>query len=189
MNEEKNKMDIEIDKAIKTLGKPASYFVRTLLEGQIYFASCEEKILDQELGLEKSEELRNKIWSLWAEEQGKAYRKEFEKQGVPADARLLGKMFRKWFEDNWLVTYEIVEDTPDRHEGKITNCLDEIMAKHLFGATQKLFDYDHIYAASQMEINTICKAANLHEEFNCSFTGFLCTGDCCDRIIFERKKR
>lgn len=184
----KDKVDIEFDEALKSLGKPALYFVRTLFEGQVYLTSCEQEILDQELGLEKSEELRNKIWSAWAVEQGKSYKKEFERQGVPADARLLGKMYRKWFEDNWLVTYEVVEDTPDRHEARITHCMDEIFAKQLFGQKQQIFEYDHIYSASQMEINAICKAANLDKEFDCSHTGFLCTGDCCDKIVFERKK-
>lgn len=189
MNKKSTSIEVEFDKSMKAIGKSPSYFVKTLFEGCVYLITCEQKVLEQELGSEKCEELIEKIMSLWAVEQGKSYKEQFLKQGVPADARLLGKMYRKWFEDNWLVTYEVVEDTPDRHEGKITRCMDEIFAKRLFGEKQQLFDYDHIYASSQIEVNSMCKAAGLEKEFNCSHTGFICTGGCCDTIVFERKKR
>lgn len=180
----------EIRKGMRDIGKPAEYFVRTLLEGNAYLGKSEQRVLERELGREKCEKLWNMIWSEWAEEQGRRYREQFEKQGVPRDARLIGKIFRKWYEDNWLVTYEIVQDTPERHEGKITHCLDEKIGKTLFGETesQPLFDYDHVYAASQMEAKAICKAAGLEEEYDFEFDGFICSGRSCDRIVFQRKE-
>ena len=186
MKRKEDRISGEIRRAVKGIGKPELYFVRSLLEGGVFFARCEQQVLDEELGVERSRELVGRIWGLWALEQGRKYCQEFQKQGIPLDARLLGKIFRKWFEDNWLVTYEIVEDTADRHEGKITHCLDETLVKELFGKGTGIFD--NVYATSQLEAKAICKSAGLDEKFDGTFTGFICTGCSCDKVVFERKK-
>lgn len=159
------------------------------------FDFCVKTVLQKELGRERTQDLREKMWSNFFEINTERYKRELG--GKEVDIPMAGLMMKRLQEENFSVYYDIEENTPYRHVGYIKNCPlwadeDALLENALGDRIRKEYTtFENVYDVSQLEVATMIRKLGLEDHVSSLMDNCVCLGGdrklgC--RIIFERNK-
>ncbi len=172
-------MSEELEKARQMIGKPYVWLALGLLEGEASFAYALRKVLTAEFGPEKGSELVAKVWHLRA----KLFAERFlrERSVEKPDISYVGLIAKAWWEREFAIPYEIVENTPDRHVGRIPMCPYWEVMRSIYGlGPTEVYVREALTETTVAEFKGIAEALGLNVEVE--VRKLICCGD--DECLF-----
>jgi len=173
--------------AIKKIGKPPEELAEEVLRSHITLAYSLRKVLIEEFGSQGAK-LVSKIWGFKTESDVKKFIRD---RGIKeVDIPTLGLLAKAWWENSFLIPYEIVVNTKERHVAHITECPYWEKIKEVFGEEQakKVYTREHMIDTEIEELKGIARAAGVLDKVIVKVNKIMCGGDDICEFVYEPKE-
>ncbi len=177
-------MSEELERARQVIGKPYEWIALGLLEGEASFAYALRKVLTAEFGPEEGSKLVAKVWRLRA----KLFAQRFLEENPVAEPDIshVGLIAKAWWEREFAIPYEILENTPERHVGRIPMCPYWEVMRSMYGlGPTEVYVREALTETTVAEFKGIAEALGLGP-IEVEVRKLICCGD--DECLFIVRK-